>query len=59
MEGAVRKSIRMFLVLDPPEQDQGKWATDAVSAFDSELRKYIGFMPRSPLDGGDGQKGGE
>ncbi|MHB8947543.1 MAG: DUF5906 domain-containing protein [Rhodoferax sp.] len=52
----VKKSERMLLTLDPPNQDQGIWATDCRNAFETELRRYIGnTFPRSPgsNDNGD------
>lgn len=36
------KATRMLLVLPPPDEGQGAWATDAWWAFEADLRKYIG-----------------
>lgn len=48
-EMGVKKSERMLLPLDPPSEEQGKWATDCRAAFEDSLRKYIGnSFPRSP-----------
>lgn len=48
-ELGVKKSERMLLTLDPPENEQGAWATDCREAFENALRKYIGGdFPRSP-----------
>ena len=44
---------RMLLVTEPPEEAQGKWATDCRNAFEGELRKYVGF-PLSPSGSADG-----
>lgn len=39
----------MLLTLDPPDTEQGAWATDCREAFENALRKYIGGdFPRSP-----------
>lgn len=48
-EMGVKKSERMLLPLDPPDKDQGVWATDCREAFETALRKYIGnSFPHSP-----------
>lgn len=55
-ELGVKKSERMLLTLDPPEENQGKWATDCREAFEKALRDYIGGeFPRSPDQGEPGQ----
>jgi len=54
----VKKAERMLLVTEPPEEAQGKWATDCRNAFEGELRKYVGF-PLSPSGrGGAPMQGG-
>lgn len=54
------KAQRMFLTIDPPEKDQGAWATRCRTDFDVHLSKYIGGgFPRSPNDGSDGHGGGD
>lgn len=52
-EMGVKKAERMLLVTEPPEEAQGKWATDCRNAFEGELRKYVGF-PLSPSGSADG-----
>lgn len=52
-ELGAKKAERMLLVTEPPEEAQGKWATDCRNAFEGELRKYIGF-PLSPSTSADG-----
>jgi len=49
----VKKAERMLLVTEPPDEAQGKWATDCRNAFEGELRKYVGF-PLSPSGSADG-----
>lgn len=57
-EMGVKKSERMLLTLDPPDKDQGVWATESREAFEKELRKYIGNgFPHSP--NGDENGGSE
>jgi putative DNA primase/helicase len=36
------KAARMLLVMDPPTEGLGAWATDCWRAFEAELRKYLG-----------------
>ena len=52
-----KKTVRMFLVMEPPAEGQGQWATDAVDAFDEALKAYL-WGPRSP-DGGNPGPGGD
>lgn len=53
----VKKSERMLLTIDPPDKDQGAWATDCREAFEKELRKYIGNgFPHSPNDSENGDQ---
>ena len=52
-ELGAKKAERMLLVTEPPEEAQGKWATDCRNAFEGELRKYVGF-PLSPSGSADG-----
>lgn len=48
-ELGVKKSERMLLTLDPPDHEQGVWATECRDAFEKALQKYIGGdFPRSP-----------
>lgn len=55
-----RKAERMFLTLDPPDKDQGAWATECRKDFDTHLSKYIGGgFPRSPNDGSEGHGSGD
>ncbi|MCC2673066.1 MAG: cell division protein FtsK [Ramlibacter sp.] len=56
--GIVRKAMRMLLVTDPPDDAQGDWATETVNEFDEALKRYVGYGPRSPLDGDEGGKAG-
>lgn len=49
-----QKSTRMLLVVDPPDDAQGAWASQAQQAFERPLRAYMG-SPRSP----DGESTGE
>jgi putative DNA primase/helicase len=47
-----RKAQRMFLVCDPPtDQPQGEWASESVRLFADHLKVYLGWTPRSPMDG--------
>lgn len=53
-----QKAKRMLLVTEPPDGVAlGEWASDCVRAFEEHLKGFIGYIPRSPLDGGKG--GGE
>lgn len=54
-ELGVKKAERMLLTIEPPEKDQGQWATDCRQAFETELRKYAGFplSPNSSANGGE------
>lgn len=54
-EMGVKKAERMLLVTEPPDEAQGKWATDCRNVFEGELRKYVGFpsSPNTSADGGD------
>ncbi|EJL77344.1 DNA segregation ATPase, FtsK/SpoIIIE family [Polaromonas sp. CF318] len=56
-----RKSVRMFLTLPPPEEEQGKWAAECVESFEKALMKYLGIgsYPRSPGDESSGNGGAE
>ena len=57
-EFGVKKSERMLLMLDPPNTDQGVWATECRDAFEAALRKYMGnSFPHSP--NGDSHGGEE
>ena len=49
-----KKTVRMFLVCEPPAEGQGQWATDAVEAFDGPLKTYL-WGPRSPDGSSPGQ----
>jgi putative DNA primase/helicase len=56
--GAVRKATRMLLVTDVPDGvKEGAWATETVSEFDDALKRFIGYGPRSPIEGDEGGKG--
>jgi len=46
------RSTRMLLVLPPPTEGQGKWASATFHAFEDDLRKYLG---RSPIDSSEGE----
>ena len=53
----VKKSERMLLMLDPPEHEQGVWATECRDSFETALRKYMGEgFPRSPGGGSTGDE---
>lgn len=57
---ANKKCERMLLVTEPPDgTPQGEWATSCVATFETELKKYLGFGPRSPGDGDTGEGGGQ
>lgn len=51
------RCMRMLLVTEPPPDAQGAWAADCFSAFEHDLRKYVGEFPRSPGDGASGDQG--
>lgn len=54
-ELGIKKSERMLLTLDPPNSDQGVWATACRDSFEAALRKYMGGgFPHSPNDGSTG-----
>lgn len=42
-------SERMLLVTDPPERDQGAWATACSREFGEALSSYVSGSPRSPV----------
>lgn len=51
----IKKSERMLLTLDPPNEDQGVWAGECRDSFETYLRKYMGTSsPHSPSNGSDG-----
>lgn len=51
----VKKSERMLLMVDPPEQDQGTWAGECRDSFETALRSYMGEgFPRPPGAGSTG-----
>lgn len=54
-ELGVKRSERMLLVMPPPEQEQGVWASEARSAFEPELRKYVGhsLSPNGDANGAE------
>ena len=56
-----KKAERMFLVVDPPAEAQGAWATDAVNAFEEHLKEFLGGWgaPHSPKGGSHGPGGDE
>ncbi|MBN9411355.1 MAG: cell division protein FtsK [Burkholderiales bacterium] len=54
-----KKVERMFLVVEPPDERQGDWATDCVSAFEEHLKVYLGWTPRSPGERESGPGGDE
>lgn len=52
----VKKSERMLLMVDPPEQDQGTWAGECRDSFETALRSYMGEgFPRPPGAGSTGE----
>ena len=52
----VKKSERMLLMVDPPEQDQGTWAGECRESFETALRSYMGEgFPRPPGAGSTGE----
>ena len=53
----VKKSERMLLMVDPPEQDQGVWAGECRDSFETALRSYMGEgFPRPPGSGSTGDE---
>lgn len=46
------RATRMLLVTDPPEQEQGAWATECWRTFEPELRRYCGMGSRFGDDEG-------
>lgn len=51
------RCMRMLLVTEPPFDAQGVWASECFSAFEHDLRKYVGDFPRSPGDPASGDQG--
>lgn len=56
--GEPTRCMRMLLVTDlPAGVKEGVWAGECFSAFEHDLRKYVGEFPRSPVDGASGDQG--
>lgn len=57
---AGRKTTRLLLVTPKPEGvSDAAWATTCVSEFEQDLSDYLGYEPRSPETGKQGQKEGD